>query len=184
MRLRPVLTNSLVAGMATALLLSGSPARAGDPDADAISGQITSYLTGRAFSKVENNVSKKSVRIPPIIGEKVEVCKGQEKKVDGAIEVPIVQGKMEGVVYVGTIEFDYRAQYRNKNFSGVFCEYQTEKKSPRGRLRIGIRALIGATSVTEFTVVSSDPSTAHDSTRMSTSAISEIVTKMNSFGAP
>ncbi|MDI6103961.1 hypothetical protein QLQ12_35635 [Actinoplanes sp. NEAU-A12] len=178
MPLRPVLTNSLAACVAVTVILQGAPARADDPIAQITSDRIARYLTGRAFDRHEDDVSRKTIK-DPFNTVKVEICRGHERWVDGAIDAATVKGKMEGFAYQGTIELNYHAKYHMKNFTGAFCEHVDERKSPTGRIRVGIRLGIGTAAITEYTVLSSDPSTAHDSTRMSVKAIEDQVSAMS-----
>ncbi|GAA2710263.1 hypothetical protein [Actinoplanes palleronii] len=163
---------ALMSGLMAATLLAGtatpasaSPAGTGDAFTDHVTGKISQFVSGRAFSRHEDDVRRRRV-----LG--VETCSGHERWVDGTVGVPAVTvtGDMSSG-FDGSITLPYQASYRHKNFSGVLCEYQTEEKNPTGTLQIGIRITMGTTGVTQYDVVTSDPSTDHDATRMSTTAI-------------
>ncbi|MHA4170087.1 hypothetical protein [Bacillus cereus] len=129
-------------------------------DAQYISDQISRALTNKDFHDHEDDVSRHGPR-----------CKGNERWIDGNIGVPGVSGTLDGMTYTGIIKFQYSAKYRSKHFPGVLCEYKTDKKDCTGEIEAGIRLSLLGQAITSFNVLSSDPSTAHDSTRMCTEAL-------------
>lgn len=135
-------------------------------DAQFITDKIQSKLMGKGFSDKEDETKER-------FGNK----KGDERTVDGKILSCSVTGEFsaEGQ-YLGTIDLKYDGDYRRKHFIGIGREYELEEKNCSGNVVAKVKIWLLGRSITSYDIKSSEPSTAHSSTRMCNEGIRDLIT--------
>ncbi|KEP29387.1 hypothetical protein QNH25_08570 [Bacillus safensis] len=126
-------------------------------DAKDITDKLSIKFQGLAFDDHEDEVVRRGIR-----------CKGNERWIDGTIQaVEFPHGeKFEDGRYSTTVRLKYAANYRRKIFHGYGCEYDTENLNCSGEYELDLFLSIFGRGITDKKLLSSDPSEAHDSTRM------------------
>lgn len=139
-----------------------------------ITDKLSTKFQGLAFNDHEDEVVRRGMS-----------CKGDERWIDGtvqSVEFPHGEKITDDGRYSTTVRLKYAANYRRKIFHGLGCEYDTENKDCTGEYELDLYLYIFGRGITDTKLLSSDPSEAHDSTRMCKEGLNTAVQNAISSG--